>query len=169
MHARTQVARRSAETAERHADPVQRELKARAQDLEIRRRRTRPGSNNYDRPFRSRGAPSLWSAAALWLRDPCEKQIFAEETKGINSGTYFMESNVGPAAPSRKKFKSINGADSTPDSGEVVAAESVQTGLFDPEAEGALVLLNTPTAVVVVDPYISRTLREHQRAGVRFM
>ena len=68
-----------------------------------------------------------------------------------------------------KKFKSINGADSTPDSGEVAAAESVQTGLFDPEAEGALVLLNTPTAVVVVDPYISRTLREHQRAGVRFM
>jgi hypothetical protein len=105
----------------------------------------------------------------LWLRDPCEKQIFAEETKGINSGTYFMESNVGPAAPSRKKIKSMNGADSTPDSGEVAAAESVQTGLFDPEAEGALVLLNTPTAVVVVDPYISRTLREHQRAGVRFM
>ena len=63
----------------------------------------------------------------------------------------------------------MNGADSTPDSGEVAAAESVQTGLFDPEAEGALVLLNTPTAVVVVDPYISRTLREHQRAGVRFM
>ena len=108
--------------------------------------------------------------AAVNPDSPNPWQIFAEETAGINSGAFFLE-GAAPAAPARKKFKAVN---DTLNGQEAVLTtvsteSSRQRALFDPTAEGALVLLESPALAVVVDPYVSRILREHQREGVRFM
>lgn len=101
---------------------------------------------------------------------PNHWQIFAEETAGINSGAFFLE-GAAPAAPARKKFKAVN--DTLNGQEAVITTVSTessrQRALFDPTAEGALVLLESPALAVVVDPYVSRILREHQREGERFM
>jgi len=101
---------------------------------------------------------------------PDHWQIFAEETAGINSGAFFLE-GAAPAAPARKKFKAVNDTSNGQEAviTTVSTESSRQRALFDPTAEGALVLLESPALAVVVDPYVSRILREHQREGVRFM
>ncbi|KAK9809182.1 hypothetical protein WJX72_010957 [[Myrmecia] bisecta] len=103
----------------------------------------------------------------------------------IKGGQCFMKTAAAPAEASSdtsvKQASTLFKPPGKTSAGQLAAASAppppAKTWLHDPEAEGALVLNAKQLAsagpgtcvAVVVDPYVCRNLRPHQREGVQFL